>query len=60
MATSETEPVAPVKLKVHEPEPEPETDGVLTADEIVFDEELIAKMFANLAAHGLTLKDLAG
>lgn len=28
--------------------------------EVVYTEDLLAKMFANLASHGLTLQDLAG
>ena len=57
-------PVAPApkrkpKLKVVRPEPEPEPDlGDIGTP--VFTEELIAQMFANLAAHGMTLQDLAG
>ena len=46
------------KLKVVMPEPEPEPDfGDIGTP--VFTEELIAKMFANLAAHGMTLQDPA-
>ena len=45
----------PAELKTHKLEPEP----VPTVEGLVFDEELIAKMFANLAAHGMTLEDLA-
>jgi hypothetical protein len=41
------------------PEPEPVAEPT-SADMPVFTEELIAKMFANLAAHGMTLQDLAG
>jgi hypothetical protein len=54
------------KLKVHRPEPEPKPKRMLDRDEVpsigdvVFTEGLIAKMFANLAAHGMTLRDLAG
>jgi Type III restriction enzyme, res subunit len=47
-----------VTLKVHQPDPEQDADSVV--DNIEFDETLLAKMFANLAAHGMTLKDLAG
>jgi hypothetical protein len=47
-----------VTLKVRHPDPEPEALSVV--DDIEFDETLIAKMFANLAAHGMTLQDLAG
>jgi hypothetical protein len=61
------EPVAakpetgPVRLKVYETDPEPETHDVLTQVELPeFDEALLAKTFANLAAHGMTLQDLAG
>jgi len=39
-----------------EPEPAPDLGDIGTP---VFAEELIAKMFANLAAHGMTLQDLA-
>ena len=46
------------KLKVHQPEPEKKVHAVV--DNIEFDETLIAKMFANLAAHGMALQDLAG
>ena len=45
-------------LKVHQPEPEKKVHAVV--DDIEFDEMLLAKMFANLAAHGVTLQDLAG
>jgi hypothetical protein len=51
------EPKAKPKLKVVRPEPEPAAPD---PDMPVFTEELIAKMFANLAAHGMTLQDLAG
>ena len=51
----------PATLKVYKPEPEPEKPEVLTKVEVPdFDEALLAKMFANLAAHGMTLQDLAG
>ena len=63
----ELEPVAaepetaPVRLKVYEPDPVPETPDVLTEVELPeFDEALLAKMFANLASHGMTLQHLAG
>jgi hypothetical protein len=46
------------KLKLVRPELEP-VPGPDAADMPVFTEELIAKMFANLAAHGMTLQDLA-
>jgi hypothetical protein len=51
----------PVMLRVYEPEPETETPDVLKEVELPeFDEALLAKMLANLAAHGMTLQDLAG
>jgi hypothetical protein len=63
----ELEPVAtepetgPVRLKVYESDPVPETPDVLSDVELPeFDDALLAKMFANLAAHGMTLQDLAG
>jgi hypothetical protein len=43
------------KLKLVRPEVEP-----AAPDMPVFTAELIARMFANLAAHGMTLQDLAG
>ena len=59
----ELEPVAaepetgPVRLKVYEPDPVPETPDVLTEVELPeFDEALLAKVFANLASHGMTLQ----
>jgi hypothetical protein len=62
----ELEPVAaepetgPVRLKVCEPDPVPEKPDVLTEVELPeFDEALLAKMFANLASHGMTLQHLA-
>jgi hypothetical protein len=46
-------------LKVHRPEPAPKrTFG--TYHDIVYDEDLIAKMMANMASHSMTLEDLAG
>jgi hypothetical protein len=45
------------KLKVHQPEPE--SKALALVDDIEFDEAMLAKMFANLAAHGMTLQDLA-
>ena len=54
--------VMPVKttpnLKVHQPKSEKRVDEVV--DDIEFDDTLIAKMFANLAAHGMKVQDLAG
>jgi hypothetical protein len=61
----ESEPEAtaePVVLKVHRPEPEPAVEKPAIQEDLdlpKFDEELLAKMFANLAAHGMTLADLA-
>jgi hypothetical protein len=45
-----------VTLKVHQPEPE--TDNGFAMPE--FNDQLLAKMLANLAANGITLGDLAG
>ena len=45
------------KLKVHMPEPAKTVHAVF--DDIEFDDALIAKMMANIAANGLTLDDLA-
>jgi hypothetical protein len=63
----ELEPVAaepetgPVRLKIDEPDPVPETPDVLTEVELAeFNEALLAKMFAILALHGMTLQHLAG
>ena len=56
---AESEPAPKPRLRVHRPESEPQS--VVDADlEIEFTENLLAKMFANLAAHGMTLEDLAG
>ena len=46
-----------VKLKVHQPEPEKKPHAVF--DDIEFDDVLIARMMANIAANGMTLDDLA-
>jgi hypothetical protein len=61
----ELEPVAaepetrPVRLKVYKPDPVPERPDVLTEVELPkFDEELLAKMFADLASDGMTLQHL--
>jgi hypothetical protein len=43
-----------VTLELHQPEPEP--DGGFAMPNL--DDELLAKMFANLAANGMTLGDL--
>jgi hypothetical protein len=52
----------PVKLgpalKVHVCEPEKKPHAVF--DDIEFDDALIAKMMANIAANGMTVQDLAG
>ena len=49
------------KLKVHRPEPEPAPQKVFAqVDDIVFDDELIAKMMANMAKHGMTAEDTFG
>jgi hypothetical protein len=48
----------PVELKVYEPDPVPDVLSEVELPE--FDDTLLAKMFANLAAHGMTLQDLAG
>ena len=51
-----------VGLKLHRPEPvtADETEADETFEVPKFDEELLAKMFANLTANGMTLGDLAG
>ena len=51
---------APAKLKVYKPEPTmpPATHAIF--EDIEFDDALIAKMMANIAANGLTLADLGG
>ncbi len=50
----------PVGLKVHRPDSEPETGADAIIEMPEFDAELLAKMFANLRANGMTLADLAG
>ena len=45
------------KLKVHVPEPAKTVHAVF--DDIEFDDALIAKMMANIAANGMSLEDLA-
>lgn len=48
-----------VRLKLHRPGPQTKSKRVYAIyEDIVFDDDLIAKMMANLAAHGLTLEDL--
>ena len=49
-----------VGLEVHRPEPKPGTEANSTFEMPAFDAELVAKMFANLTANGMTLADLAG
>ena len=46
------------KLKVHQPEPAKKVHAVF--DDIEFDDDLIAKMMANMAANGISLSDLGG
>ena len=48
------------ELKVYKPEPTlpPATHAIF--EDIEFDDELIAKMMANIAANGMTLADLGG
>ncbi len=49
------------RCKPHRPRPKPESKKVYgTFEDIVLDDVLIAKMMANMAAHGMTLEDLAG
>jgi hypothetical protein len=51
----------PVTLKVSESAPVPEKPDVLMEVELPeLDEALLAKMFAKLASHGMTLQYLAG
>jgi hypothetical protein len=47
---------AEANIKFRQPEPKPVVDPA----ELEFDEALLAKMFVNLAPHGMTLQDLAG
>jgi hypothetical protein len=51
---------APAKLKVYKPKPTlpPARHAIL--EDIEFDDALIAKMMANIAANGMTLADLGG
>ena len=58
MARGAEPELEPVQLKVFEPAREP--DALKEFEVPEFDEALLAKMFANLAAHGMTLQDLAG
>ena len=51
-----SEPVVKPKLKVHLPESEPTFNANL---DIELRDDLLARMFANLAAHAMTLKDLS-
>ncbi len=46
------------KLRVHKPEPAKKVHAVF--DDIEFDDDLIAKMMANIASNGMTLADLGG
>jgi hypothetical protein len=46
------------QLRVHQPEPEKKPHAVF--DDIEFDDALIAKMMANIAANGMSLSDLGG
>ena len=52
------EPAKKPTLKVHQPEPPKEVHAVF--DDIEFDDDLIAKMMANMASNGMTLADLGG
>jgi hypothetical protein len=60
MPTAVCRPVTP-RLHIHVPEPEARCSGALSGVELpTFDDALLAKMFASLAANGMTLSDLAG
>lgn len=49
------------QLKLHAPEPEPQRPEIpVDVDMPAIDEVLLAKMFANLAANGMSVQDLAG
>jgi hypothetical protein len=49
------------RLQIHIPDSEPEHPGLFhNVDVPVFDEALLSRMLANLAANGMTLNDLAG
>jgi hypothetical protein len=59
MILGKEEPAKPgPTLRAHQPEAENKVHAVL--DDIEFDDSLIAKMFANLAALGMTPQYLAG
>jgi hypothetical protein len=48
-------------MRLHQPALEPAPKKVFGAyEDIVFDDELLAKMMANMAFHGMTLENLAG
>jgi hypothetical protein len=56
--TGDTVVKAEYTLKVHQPEPERKVHAVF--EDIEFDDALLAKMMANIAANGMTLSDLGG
>jgi hypothetical protein len=58
LATAEPNVVEHVTLKLVQPVAQPEMGATFEVPE--FTEELLLKMFANLAANGMTLEDLAG
>ncbi len=58
-AASESEPRSGrPTLKVHRPEAEPVRKVHAVFDDIEFDDELIAKMMANMASHGMSASDI--
>jgi hypothetical protein len=46
------------KLKVHQAEPSKPANAMF--EDIMFDDDLIAKMMANILSHGMTLADISG
>jgi hypothetical protein len=46
------------KLKVHQAEPSKPAAAMF--EDIMFDDDLIAKMMANILSHGMTLADISG
>jgi hypothetical protein len=48
------------KLRVHQPEPEPLRKVHAVFEDIVFDDDLMAKMMANMASHGMSAADIFG
>jgi hypothetical protein len=47
-------------FRVPEPEPVPPPKSIDPCDEVIFDDELIAKIMENMAKHGMTAEDIFG